>query len=94
MNVATIASILADAAAYAEEAGMELTLAKIHEEDTGFIEVIVSMYLYETPRINLEPEYLMEYARAIRIGMYFYGYIVPVDTALEHTKQYVVLFAA
>ena len=94
MNIASLASILADAAAYAEETGMELTLAKIQEEDIEIIEVIVSSHLHETPRINLDPGYLMEHARAIRTGIEFYGYIVPVHTSLERTKHYAVLYAA
>ena len=94
MNVATLASILADAAAYAEEVGTELTLAKIHEEDIEIIEGIVASHLHETPRINLDPGYLMECARAIHTGIEFYGYIVPVHTALERTKRYAVLYSA
>lgn len=94
MNVATLASILADAAAYAEETGMELTLARIKPEDVELIESIVTSHPRTTPGITLDPTYLMERARTIHTGIEFYGYIVPVHTALERTKHYAVLYSA
>ena len=94
MNIATLASILADAAAYAEETGMELTLARIKPEDVEIIESTVMSHSRTTMGIKLDPAYLMEHARAIHTGIEFYGYIVQVHTSLERARQYAGLYSA
>ena len=94
MNVATLASILADAAAYAEELGTELTLTRINSEGVEIIRDMVVAMGVTLPGRVLEYDELIDHARVIRTAQQLYGYIVPVPTALEHTKQYAVIYAA
>lgn len=91
MNIATLASILADAAAYAEKDGLILLVDTIHPHDAETIRSMIDLQPGCTQAVDLSDANLVAHARRISLSTKYHSFIVPIAPTPQGIGRYAVV---